>query len=59
MNKYIVECIGTFNPVVAIGATVMHLIKAGNVWIHLLADFAGGAAAALAFKALSSADQQT
>jgi aquaporin Z len=48
---------GAFNPAVAIGATVMHLIQGTNVWIHLVADFAGGAAAALAFKALSTADQ--
>jgi aquaporin Z len=48
---------GAFNPAVAIGATVMHLIQGTNVWIHLVADFAGGAAAAFAFKALSTADQ--
>lgn len=45
---------GAFNPAVAIGATMMHLINGSQVWIHLVADFAGGAAAALAFKALAS-----
>lgn len=48
---------GAFNPAVAVGATVMHLIKGANLWIHLVADFAGGAAAAMAFKALSTEDR--
>ena len=47
---------GAFNPAVAVGITVMHLVKVGNLWIHLVADFAGGAVAALAFKALSTGD---
>ena len=34
-----------FNPAVAIGVTVMHRVKAANLWIHLVADFAGGAPA--------------
>ena len=49
---------GAFNPAVAVGITVMHLIKATNLWIHLVADFGGGITAALAFKALSVADRQ-
>ena len=48
---------GAFNPAVAVGVTVMHLVKIANLWIHLVADFAGGAAAAMAFKALSSEDR--
>jgi aquaporin Z len=48
---------GAFNPAVAVGVTVMHLVKGANLWIHLIADFAGGAAAAAAFKALSSGDK--
>ncbi|NWF86169.1 MAG: aquaporin family protein [Bryobacteraceae bacterium] len=48
---------GAFNPAVAVGAAVMHLIQGGNIWIHLLADFAGGVAAAYAFKALSTSDR--
>jgi aquaporin Z len=48
---------GAFNPAVAVGVTVMHLVKGANLWIHLVADFAGGAAAALAFKALSTEDK--
>jgi hypothetical protein len=37
----------------------MHLVKGANLWIHLIADFGGGAAAALAFKSLSVEDRQT
>jgi aquaporin Z len=48
---------GAFNPAVAVGVTVMHLVKGANLWIHLVADFAGGAAAAMAFKALSPEDR--
>ena len=47
---------GAFNPAVAVGGVVLGLLDAGSVWIHLVADFAGGAVAALAFKALSTAD---
>ncbi|MBN8248417.1 MAG: aquaporin [Verrucomicrobia bacterium] len=46
---------GAFNPAVAIGATIMHLINGSQVWAHLVADFAGGAAA-LTYKALAPAD---
>jgi len=49
---------GAFNPAVAVGITVMHLVKGTNLWIHLVADFGGGVAAALAFKALSVEDRQ-
>ena len=49
---------GAFNPAVAVGITVMHLVKGANLWIHLIADFGGGAAAALAFKSLSVEDRQ-
>jgi aquaporin Z len=48
---------GAFNPAVAIGITVMHVVKGGNLWIHLVADFAGGAVAAAAFKGLSAEDR--
>jgi hypothetical protein len=36
----------------------MHIVKGANLWIHLVGDFAGGAAAAFAFKALSAADKK-
>ncbi len=48
---------GAFNPAVAVGAAVMHLINGSNLWIHLVADFAGSVAAAFAFKALSTEDR--
>lgn len=50
---------GAFNPAVAVGATILSLIKGANLWIHLVADFGGGVCAALAFKALSPEDRQT
>jgi aquaporin Z len=44
---------GAFNPAVAIGAATMGLGDWMNVWIPLVADFAGGAAAAFLFNALN------
>lgn len=41
---------GAFNPAVAIAASLMKLIQTSQVWIHLVADFSGAAAAAFAFK---------
>jgi aquaporin Z len=40
---------GAFNPAVAIGAMVAGLLSWGDIWIYLLANLAGGAAAAVAF----------
>lgn len=48
---------GAFNPAVAVGVAVMHLVKAGDIWIHLVGDFAGGALAAAAFKCLNPEDK--
>ena len=48
---------GAFNPAVAVGAGFMGLIQWGNIWIHLVADLLGGLLAAIAFKALSTADR--
>ncbi len=48
---------GAFNPAVAVGAAIMGLLQWGQIWIHLVADFAGAFVAALAFKALSSNDK--
>jgi aquaporin Z len=47
---------GAFNPAVAVGVTAMGLSSAVNIWIFLLADFAGGAAAAMLFKAVAPQD---
>jgi aquaporin Z len=40
---------GAFNPAIALGASVLGAFKWANIWIYLLADFLGGAAAAGAF----------
>jgi len=48
---------GAFNPAVAVGISVMGLSSWSNIWIYLVADFAGGAVAASAFKALNPADR--
>jgi aquaporin Z len=47
---------GAFNPAVAIGVATMGLVSVSNVWIHLVADFAGGAVAAYVFKFLNPDD---
>ena len=43
---------GAFNPAVAVGITLLGLSSAANLWIFLVADLLGGAAAALVFLAL-------
>jgi aquaporin Z len=47
---------GVFNPAVAVGIWVMKLVAAKTLWIYLVANLAGGAAAALTFKALNPED---
>ena len=47
---------GAFNPAVAVGISIMGLSSWPNIWIYLVADFAGGLAASGVFKALSPAD---
>ena len=47
---------GAFNPGVALGITIMGLFDWSNIWIFLVADFVGGAVAALTFKAVNPAD---
>jgi aquaporin Z len=49
---------GAFNPAVAIGATVMGVFSWGHIWIYLLANFAGGAAAAYAFRLTEPGEQR-
>jgi aquaporin Z len=48
---------GAFNPAVAVGITIMHLVNASDIWIFLLANFAGGALAAAAFRCLNPEDK--
>lgn len=42
---------GAFNPAVAIGLSGIKLFAWSNLWIYLLAELAGGVAAAVVFKA--------
>lgn len=48
---------GAFNPAVAVGIWVMGLVAAKSLWIYFVANLAGGAAAAFAFRALNPEDQ--
>jgi aquaporin Z len=48
---------GAFNPAVATGITLMHIAKAANFWVYLIGNFAGGAAAAMAFKFINPGDK--
>jgi aquaporin Z len=43
---------GAFNPAVALGASTCGIAPWAGIWIPLVADFAGGAAAAAVFNAL-------
>jgi len=47
---------GAFNPAVAIGITIMGLSAWSSIWIFLVANFAGGAVAALTFKFVNPGD---
>lgn len=48
---------GAFNPAVAIGAGVMKLLNLSQIWIHIVADLAGGLVAGLTFKMLNPEDK--
>jgi aquaporin Z len=48
---------GAFNPAVAVGASAMGLLPWSNLWLYLVAELLGGAAAALVFKALHPEDR--
>jgi aquaporin Z len=50
---------GAFNPAVAIGGTVMGLFSWGHIWIYLVANFAGGAVAAYAFRLTEPGERPT
>jgi len=47
---------GAFNPAIALGATVFGALTWSHIWIYLVADFAGGIAAALAFLYIQGAN---
>ena len=48
---------GAFNPAVAVGAAVMKLVNFTDIWIHIVADLAGGLVAGLTFKFLNPDDK--
>lgn len=48
---------GAFNPAVAVGASVMGLIHMPSVWVHLVADLAGGVVAGVTFLYLNPDDK--
>ena len=48
---------GHLNPAVAVGIGVMKLVNFSQIWIHIVADLAGGAIAAFTFKALNPGDE--
>jgi len=48
---------GAFNPAVAVGGTLMHLVKASNLWVYLVANFGAGVLAALVFKFVNPEDK--
>jgi aquaporin Z len=47
---------GAFNPAVAVGITVIGISAWSSIWIFFIADFLGGAVAALTFKSLNPGD---
>jgi aquaporin Z len=48
---------GAFNPAVATGITVMHIVKATDCWVYLIGNFGGAALAAVAFKFINPEDK--
>src|SRR3954467_13294135 len=44
---------GAFNPAVAVGISVLGISTWNNIWLYLVADFAGGILAALVFNAIN------
>jgi aquaporin Z len=48
---------GAFNPAVALGGAVMGLFDWPTLWIYIVAELVGGAAAGLAFRALNPDDK--
>jgi aquaporin Z len=48
---------GAFNPAVAVGLAVMGLVSTPTIWIHIVADLLGGAAAAIAFTTINPTDK--
>jgi aquaporin Z len=47
---------GVFNPAVAVGVSTAGLVSWSMLWVYLVANLAGGAAAAVAFRAVNPDD---
>ena len=47
---------GAFNPAVAVGVAIMKLTAPAGIWLHIIADLLGAAAAAMVFRALNKED---
>jgi aquaporin Z len=50
---------GAFNPAVALGICTLGISSWANIWIYLLADFAGGVVAAVIFQLINPLMQTT
>ena len=48
---------GAFNPAVAVGIGVMKIVGLSQIWIHIIADLAGGLVAGITFKCLNPDDK--
>lgn len=48
---------GAFNPAVAVGITIMGISAIANIWIYLVANLVGGAAAAAVFRMINPEDR--
>jgi aquaporin Z len=48
---------GAFNPAVAVGIAIMKLVNFADIWLHIVADLAGGLVAGLTFKFLNPEDK--
>ena len=47
---------GAFNPAVVVGNTIIGLFRVSYIWVHILADLAGGLVAGFVFKFLNPDD---
>src|SRR6516162_4139936 len=50
---------GAFNPAVALGISILGISDWSNIWIYLVANFAGGAVAAVVFQLINPPMQVT
>ena len=48
---------GALNPAVAVGASVMGLLSMSSIWVHIVAELLGAAAAAMAFMTINVGDK--